>query len=195
VLQKFKYLKLETHTGDNLSKNKHGIFAFTLVTLCVVFVIFSVFSQTVSARADPLSVQIQPSATEIPVNTEVQLFANVTGGLPDYLYRWYANNVSISENFTSATCTFSATEMGTYTIGCQVRDSLSEYASAPEIILTATANEPTLVGQAPSQPATASAENSSDLQNIALISAIVIVVSVIGAGAIIVTRKRKPKQS
>jgi hypothetical protein len=183
---------LEIHTGDNLSKNKHGIFAFTLVTLCVVLVIFSVFSQTVSARADPLSVQIQPSATSTPMNTQLQLFANVSGGLPDYLYRWSANNVSLSDDFASATCTFNATKMGTYVIGCQVRDSVNQYADAPEITITVT--EPQLVGLGPSQATAPPAETNPILQNIALISAILVVVIVVVAVAIIATKKREPKQ-
>ena len=154
--------------------------------------VFSVFSQTTSARADPLSVQIQPSATSTPMNTQVQLFANVSGGLPDYLYRWSANSVSLSDNFTSATCTFNATKMGTYVIGCQVRDSVNQYADAPEITITVT--EPQLVGQGPSQATTAQAETSPILQNIALISAILVVVIVIVAVAIFAIKKRKLKQ-
>ncbi len=154
--------------------------------------VFSVFIQTTSARADPLSVQIQPSAISTPINTQVQLFANVSGGLPDYQYRWYANSVSLNDNFTSATCTFNATEMGTFVIGCQVRDSVNQYADAPEITIIVT--EPQLVGQAPPQATTAPAETSPILQNIALISAILVVVVVIVAVAIIAIKKRKLKQ-
>jgi hypothetical protein len=82
--------------------------------------------------------------------------------------------------------------MGTYVIGCQVRDSVNQYADAPEITITVT--EPQLAGQGLSQATTAPAETSPILQNIALISAILVVVIVIVAVAIITIKKRKLKQ-
>lgn len=76
---------------------------------------------------------------------------------------------------------------------CQVRDSLGQYADAPQITITVT--EPQVAGQGPSQTTAALDETNSALQNIPLISAIVIVVIVVAVVAIIMAKKRKPKQS
>jgi hypothetical protein len=161
---------------------------FVLIAVFVAVMIFSSGSQNATAR-ETLSVQIQPpSETTVLVNTEVQLWANATGGSGEYYYRWSVNNVQINNNFTSATIILNETKVGTYTIGCQISDVkgiVSGTAIAPEINLFVT-TEPTLVGQAPS---TSPLTNSGN-QDLTLIVSVVVIAAIVVSIALAVYYKR-----
>ncbi len=167
------------------------ITVFSIITVFIALMIFSTDIQNVTA-GETLSVQIQASQTTIPIYTKVQLSANASGSLGGYLYRWYANDSAISDNFTSATCTFNVTQIGTYRIGCLVADAsgVAGSTSAPEIYLTVTP-KPMAQGQGPS----ASPETSSGNQELTTITAAVVAIAVVGAATVIIIKRRKPKQS
>ena len=175
-------------------QNKPKIFTLTLIILSLtLFIASSASIQTVAAR-DEMSVQIiSPlSETVFIVNKEVELVANATGGSGQFLYRWYANGVQINDNFTSATCIFNATatELGTYTIGCVVADATGLFpgtAAAPEILLYVT--QPMVAATGPTT--TSGSENSWVNQNSTLIIAAVFAIIVIIAVAIVAWKKIK----
>lgn len=164
--------------GIKLGNKRSRIMVFSIIAVFVAVMIFSSGSQNASAL-EALSVQIQPpSETTILLNTEVQLWANATGGSGEYYYRWSVNNVQINNNFTSATIILNETNVGTYTIGCQISDVQGiapGTAIAPEINLFVT-TEPMLVGQAPStSPVTSSGNQEFTLiVSVAVIAAIVV---------------------
>jgi hypothetical protein len=181
---------IRTGNGDNLEKNPKT-FTLTLIFLSVTLLIVSSSSITVTAREE-MSVQIisPPSEIQFIVNTEVQLVANATGGSGEFLYRWYANGVAINDNFTSATCIFNVTQLGTYTIGCLVADATGLFpgsVAAPEILLYVT--QPMVAAQGPAT--TSESENSWVNQNLTLIIAAVSAIIVIIAVAIVAWKKIK----
>ena len=173
-------------------KNKLRTVTLNLIIVSIAFfIVFSSFSQTAIAREE-MSVQIisPPSETQFIENTEVQLVANATGGSGEFLYRWYANSVAINDNFTSATCIFNVTQVGTYTIGCVVADATGLFpgtVTAPEILLYVT--QPMLAAQGPAP--TSSPESSWVNQDLILIIAAVSAIIVIIAVSIVVLKKRK----
>jgi hypothetical protein len=173
-----------------LVNKKSSILTFSLIAIFIAIMIFSTSNQTVNAL-ETLSVQIQPPPeTTVFINTEVQLWANATGGSGEYYYRWSVNNVQVNNNFTSATIIVNETKVGTYTIGCQISDIKGVApgtAIAPEINLFVT-TKPMLVGQAP----TNSPETSPNNQELTMIVVAVIVVSIVGAAIIILVKQRKP---
>lgn len=153
---------------------------------------FSTGNQNVTA-AETLSVQIiqPPSETSVPIYTVVQLTANASGGPGGYYYRWYANDVEIPNNATSATCAFNVTQIGTYRIGCMIADAtgvVSGSATAPEIYLYVT---PVVAANAPST----SPETNSANQELTWIVAAVVVVSVIGVATIMIIKQRRSRQT
>jgi hypothetical protein len=178
-----------------LVNKKPSVLTFSLIAIFIAIMIFSTGNQTANAR-ETLSVQIQPpSETTVLINTEVQLWANATGGSGEYYYRWSVNNVQINNNFTSATIILNETKVGTYTIGCQISDIKGVApgtAIAPEINLFFT-TEPLSVGQAPSNSQETSSNNQEiDNQGLTMIAVAVVVVSIVGAAIIILVKQRKP---
>jgi hypothetical protein len=169
-----------------LVNKRSRIIVFSIIAVFVVVMIFSSGSQNATAR-ETLSVQIQASQTTIPIYTEVQLSANASGGAGGYYYRWYANDVAINDNFTSATCNFNVTQIGTYKVGCIIADAtglISGTATAPEIYLTVTP-KPVAAGQGP----TTSPETSSGNQELTMIVAVVVIAAIVVSIALAVYYK------
>ena len=79
--------------------------------------------------AAPLTVEVAVSPNSISVGSSVTLWANVSGGLPPYLYSWSGLPESSCPTLTVRTVSCSVTSAGTYTVSVRVTDSFQDKAN------------------------------------------------------------------
>jgi len=87
-------------------------------------------------------VEIKPKNSMAIINEKVTFIADVLGGEPPYMFKWYVNYTLQKE--TSSTFTFEFKELGYYEILCEVMDNKGN-------ISTSTANV-SVISPPPSQP-------------------------------------------
>ncbi|MGD0978763.1 MAG: PQQ-binding-like beta-propeller repeat protein, partial [Candidatus Bathyarchaeia archaeon] len=95
-------------------------------------------SNIASVTVNPaVSVSVSPTSVALGIGQSQTFASSVSGGLSPYTYQWYLSGVAVS-GATSATWTFTASSVGSYTILVKVNDAVGAQATSNTATATVT---------------------------------------------------------